>query len=66
MDGPHFRLIASMDPEMFQERLNRFIQDLGEDNVLVDVKFSTAQQGNQTTYSALVQYKQVENWKEQP
>lgn len=55
-----------MDPEMFQERLNRFIQDLGEDSVLVDVKFSTAQQGNQTTYSALVQYKQVENWKEQP
>ncbi|RDI95235.1 hypothetical protein DV704_07955 [Meiothermus sp. QL-1] len=64
MQGVHLKLIAAADPDVFQERLNRFIQSLPEEALLVDIKFSTSQSGNQTTYAALVQYKTVESWQE--
>lgn len=64
MHGVEFKLIAAIDPDIFQERLNRFIESLPEETLLVDVKFSTSQTGSQTTYAALLQYKSVEEWKE--
>lgn len=64
MHGVEFKLIAATDPDIFQERLNRFIESLPEETLLVDVKFSTSQTGSQTTYAALLQYKSVEEWKE--
>ncbi|PZA05873.1 MULTISPECIES: hypothetical protein [unclassified Meiothermus] len=64
MEGVRFRVITANDPDIFQERLNRFIEELAEDTVLVDVKFTTSAQGNQALYTALVQYKIVETWKD--
>ncbi|MCX8088626.1 MAG: hypothetical protein ACK40N_08360 [Meiothermus ruber] len=64
MHEVQFKLIAATDPDIFQERLNRFVENLPQEALLVDVKFSTSQTGSQTTYAALVQYKSVEAWKE--
>lgn len=58
----HLKLISASDPDVFQERLNRFVEGLPEEALLLDIKFSTATTGSQTTYSALVQYKAVEEW----
>ncbi|AWR87945.1 hypothetical protein [Meiothermus taiwanensis] len=64
MQGVQFKLISATDPDIFQERLNRFVESLPLEALLIDVKFSTSQSGSQTTYAALVQYKSVEEWKE--
>lgn len=64
MGGVRFRVITANDPDIFQERLNRFVAELAEDTVLVDVKFAANAQGGQATYTALVQYKTVEAWKD--
>ncbi|MCS7068562.1 MAG: hypothetical protein N2Z75_07500 [Meiothermus sp.] len=64
MQGMRLKLIAAADPDMFQERLNRFVENLPEDALIVDIKFSTSNAGTQTMYAALVQYKSVEEWAE--
>ncbi len=64
MQGMRVKLIAATDPDVFQDRLNRFIEGLSEETLIVDIKFSTAQAGSQTTYAALVQYKAVEAWQD--
>ncbi len=64
MQGMRVKLIAAADPDMFQDRLNRFIESLPEEALVVDIKFSTTNSTSQTTYAALVQYKSVEEWKE--
>jgi len=64
MQGMQLKLIAAADPDVFQDRLNRFIESLPEETVIVDIKFSTSTTASQTLYAALVQYKQVEAWAE--
>lgn len=60
-----FKLIAAADPDMFQDRLNRFVESLPQDALIVDIKFSTSStSGAQTMYAALVHYKSVEEWTE--
>lgn len=59
-----FKLISAADPDMFQDRLNRFVESLPPDAMIVDIKFSTSTSGAQTMYAALVHYKSVEEWKE--
>ncbi len=60
-----FRLIASTEAELFQERLNRFIASLGPDVVLGEIKFdTTSTPSGHINYSALVSYKRVEGWAE--
>ncbi len=59
-----FKLISSAAVETFEERLNRFIASLGADDVVVDVKFSTATSGGSVEYSALVHYRQSGGWGE--
>jgi hypothetical protein len=63
MQGVRFRVITGNDPDIFQERLNRFVESLPEDVVLVEVKFALAE-GASPLFAALVQYKEVEAWKE--
>ncbi|MDX2005165.1 MAG: sporulation protein Cse60 [Meiothermus sp.] len=62
MQGLHLKLITANDSDMFQERLNTFVEKLSEDAMIVDIKFATTTTGNQITYSALVQYKSIEEW----
>lgn len=57
-----FKLITSNDPDMFESRLRTFISSLGLDDIIVDIKFSTAMEGGRVEYSALLQYKQTEGW----
>ena len=64
MEGLRFRLVTASDPDLFQERINRVVEDLPKDAVLVDVKFSTAGEGSRTLFSALIVYKQVEPWED--
>ena len=62
MQGVRFRVITANDPDILQERLNRFVEGLPEDVVLVDVKFAVAE-GTSPLFAVLVQYKEVEAWK---
>ncbi|WP_041658101.1 hypothetical protein [Marinithermus hydrothermalis] len=64
MDGMRFKLVTGSDPELFEERLNRFVESLPEDAIVVDVKLTATQAGEGVTYAALVQYKRVEPWQE--
>ena len=51
---PEFRLITGVDPDLFQERLNRYLQNLDPDTEIVHLLFSTSQIGGETSYSVLV------------
>jgi len=59
-----FKVISSHSPELFEERLNRFLDSLSLDDVLVDVKFSTTAFGGAVEYSALIHYQRTESWSE--
>jgi len=59
-----FRLVTGTDPDLFQERLNRAVEELPEGAVLVDVKFAAAGEGGRTVFAALLYYKKVEPWKD--
>lgn len=61
---PKFKVISSNSVELFEERLNRFIAGLSLDDVIVDVKFSTAASGGTVEYSALIHYQQTERWQD--
>ena len=61
---PKFKLISSTSIDTFEERLNRFVLSIGVDDVIVDIKFSTAPSGTSTEFSALVHYQQTEGWSE--
>ena len=63
MQGVRFKVITGNDPDIFQERLNRFVEGLPENVVLVEVKFSVSE-GPPPLFAALVHYKEVEAWKE--
>lgn len=60
---PKFKLISSSDFTIFEQRLNDFIAGLSRDDVIVDVKFSTAAPTvGGVEFSALVHYQQTEAW----
>ena len=63
MQGVRFKVITANDPDILQERLNRFVEELPEEVVLVEVKFSVTQTSS-PLFAALVHYKEVEAWKE--
>lgn len=57
-----FKLISSNNFELFEERLDDFVAGLGKDDVIVDVKFSTAALDTTIEYSALIHYQRTESW----
>ena len=59
---PKFKLITSSNVDTFEERLERFATSLGTDDIIVDIKFSSAVAGQSVEYSALVYYQQTESW----
>lgn len=59
---PKFKLISSSSLETFEERLNDFIASLDRDDVIVDVKFSTAGRDHTVEFSALVHFQRTESW----
>ncbi|HEX7039099.1 MAG TPA: hypothetical protein VF202_03180 [Trueperaceae bacterium] len=60
---PKFKLITSHEQELFEQRLRDFIDSLGRDDIIVDVKFSTATRPTGAVeYSALVHYQETSAW----
>ena len=59
---PKFKLISSNNFELFETRLNEFIESLDRDTVIVDVKFSTSALETTVEFSALVHYQETESW----
>ena len=59
---PKFKLISSNNYELFESRLNEFIQSLDRDTVIVDVKFATSALETTVEFSALVHYQETESW----
>ncbi|MGQ9511347.1 MAG: hypothetical protein ACUVS9_05535 [Thermaceae bacterium] len=60
MQGVRFRIFTAQDPDLLQERLNRFVEELPEEVVLVEVRFSVG--GSPPVYAVLIEYKEVESW----
>lgn len=61
---PKFKLISSNVHELFEQRLDDFINSLDRDDVVVDVKFATAASGASVEYSALVHYQTTAGWED--
>jgi hypothetical protein len=58
-----FKLVSAPDQEIFQQRLNDFIGDLGEHVAIGHINFdTTAMENGQIMYSALVGYSQTQEW----
>ncbi len=60
---PKFKLISSHEQDLFERRLADFVDAMGRDDIIVDVKFSTAARANGgVEYSALVHYQETASW----
>ncbi len=58
-----FKLVSAPDQEIFQQRLNDFISDLGENVAIGHIKFDTATMPNgDILYSALIGYSKTQEW----
>lgn len=62
MSLPRLKVITSNNLDLFQERLDRYLAQLDRDEVVVDVKFSTAAFGETIEFSALVHTQKSESW----
>ncbi len=62
MQGVRFKVISANDPDILQERLNRFVEELPENTLLVEVQFTA--QSSPPLYAVLIQYKEVQAWTE--
>lgn len=59
---PKFKLISSNNFDLFEERLENFVASLSDDDVIVDVSFSTSALDTTVEYSALIHYQPTEPW----
>ena len=58
-----FKLITAPDADIFEQRLNNFVHDLGTEVVLGHINFSTSVlPGGNVMYSALIAYRKPEAW----
>ncbi len=62
MSIPRFKVITSNSLELFEERLNAYLDQLDRDEMVVDVKFTTAALETSIEFSALVQTQKTESW----
>ena len=60
--APKFKLISSNSLDLFEERLNRFVESMDVNDIIVDIKFSTTALSSSVEYSALVHYQTTESW----
>lgn len=62
MSVPQFKVITSNSLELFEERLNDFVEQMNRDDIIVDVKFATTALSSTVEFSALIQYHTTESW----
>jgi hypothetical protein len=58
-----FKVITSNSLELFEERLNDFVEQMNRDDIIVDVKFATTALSSTVEFSALIQYQTTETWR---
>lgn len=60
---PKFKLISSNDHDLFEQRLRDFVSAMSRDDVIVDIKFSTASLASGgVEFSALLHYQETASW----
>ena len=65
MNRVTFKLIFAPEPDLFEQRLNRFVADLGEDAVIAQMQYSTVVLPNgEVMFSALVGFKSAKSWED--
>lgn len=63
MESVRFKLVTANEVELFEQRLNSFVDSLDRGDLIVDVEFATAPlPGGGLEFSALVRYQRTENW----
>ena len=62
MSIPRFKLVTSNSIDRFEERLAAYLEQLDRDEMVVDVKFTTAAVGTTVEFSALIQTQKTESW----
>ena len=62
MSIPRFKVITSNSLELFEERLAAYLDQLDRDDMVVDVKFTTAALATSIEFTALVQTQKTESW----
>lgn len=62
MSIPRFKVVTSNSLDLFEERLNAYLDQLDRDEMVVDVKFTTAALQSSIEFSALVQTQKTESW----
>ena len=62
MSIPRFKLVTSNSIDRFEERLAAYLDQLDRDEMVVDVKFTTAAVGTTVEFSALIQTQKTESW----
>ncbi len=62
MSVQQFKVITSNSLELFEERLNDFVEQMNRDDIIVDVKFATTALASTVEFSALIQYQTTESW----
>lgn len=62
MSIPRFKVVTSNSLDLFEERLNAYLDQLDRDEMVVDVKFTTAALESSIEFSALVQTQKTESW----
>lgn len=58
------KLVTANEASLFQERMQRFLEELPSNALIVDVKFSSTSVGDSLVYSALVHVQLTEEWSE--
>jgi hypothetical protein len=61
--GVTFKLIFAPEPDLFEQRLNRFVADLGENVVIGQLQYSTVVlPSGEVMYSAIIGFKRAQGW----
>ena len=60
-----FKLIFAPEPDLFEQRLNRFMAELGEDVVIAQLQYSTVMMpSGEVMFSVLIGFKNAKGWDE--
>jgi hypothetical protein len=63
VENVRFKLVTANEVELFEQRINAFVDSLDRSDVIVDVEFATtALATGSVEFSALVRYQRTETW----
>jgi hypothetical protein len=63
VENVRFKLVTANEVELFEQRINAFVDSLDRGDMIVDVAFATtALATGSVEFSALVRYQRTESW----